>query len=91
MVVMIGSDHVDPRNNLVDNQDMNSIANPDTEARSRLESVVALISSGRNDAQSRDAACADMDRIREQVRRRHGVLDVGVPAIRELRGELPTA
>jgi hypothetical protein len=25
------------------------------------------------------------DRIREQIRREHGVLDIGVPAIRELR------
>lgn len=28
-------------------------------------------------------------RIREEVFRKHGQLDVGVPAIRELRGELP--
>lgn len=28
-------------------------------------------------------------RIREEVYRRHGLLDIGVPAIRELRGELP--
>ena len=27
------------------------------------------------------------DRIREQVRREHGILDIGVPAIRELRDE----
>jgi hypothetical protein len=29
--------------------------------------------------------------IREEVFRRHGLLDIGVPAIRELRGELPDA
>src|SRR2546427_8737089 len=28
-------------------------------------------------------------RIREQVYRKHGLVDIGVPAIRELRGELP--
>ena len=28
-------------------------------------------------------------RIREEVYEKHGLLDVGVPAIRELRGELP--
>jgi hypothetical protein len=28
-------------------------------------------------------------RIREEVYRKHGLLDIGVPAIRELRGELP--
>jgi hypothetical protein len=27
------------------------------------------------------------DRIREQIRREHGTLDIGVPAIRELRDE----
>jgi len=30
-----------------------------------------------------------MDRLRESIRRKHGVLNIGVPAIRELRGELP--
>ena len=29
-------------------------------------------------------------RIREEVYRKHGLLDIGVPAIRELRGELPS-
>jgi hypothetical protein len=28
-------------------------------------------------------------RIREEVYQKHGLLDIGVPAIRELRGELP--
>lgn len=27
--------------------------------------------------------------IREEIFRQHGLLDIGVPAIRELRGELP--
>jgi hypothetical protein len=30
-------------------------------------------------------ASDDMDRIREEIRREHGILDIGVPAIRELR------
>jgi len=30
-------------------------------------------------------ACERMDRISEQLRKRHGVLDIGTPAIRELR------
>jgi hypothetical protein len=29
--------------------------------------------------------------IREEIFRQHGLLDIGVPAIRELRGELPDA
>lgn len=32
---------------------------------------------------------AESDCIRAEVLRKHGVLDIGVPAIRELRGELP--
>jgi hypothetical protein len=27
--------------------------------------------------------------ITDELRRKHGLLDIGVPAIRELRGELP--
>jgi hypothetical protein len=30
-------------------------------------------------------------RITDELRRQHGLLDIGVPAIRELRGELPDA
>ena len=30
-------------------------------------------------------ACDPMDRLREEIRRKHGTLDIGVPAIRELR------
>jgi hypothetical protein len=30
-------------------------------------------------------ACQNMDRISEEIRRRHGVLDIGVSAIREHR------
>ncbi len=29
------------------------------------------------------------ERIRQEVLAKHGVLDIGVPAIREFRGELP--
>jgi hypothetical protein len=30
-------------------------------------------------------ACVEMDRMRQEILQKHGVLDVGVPAIRELR------
>ncbi len=32
-------------------------------------------------------ARASMDRIREEIRKEHGVLDIGVAAIRELRDQ----
>ena len=30
-------------------------------------------------------AAASMDRVREEIRRRHGLLDIAVPALHELR------
>ena len=44
---------------------------------------------GIRDPENARKACAKMDRIREEIRARHGVLDIGVPAIRELRWGLP--
>lgn len=37
------------------------------------------------DPEERKKAREEMDRIRESIRARHGILDIGVPAIRELR------
>jgi hypothetical protein len=31
------------------------------------------------------SAAASMDRLREEIRRRHGLLDIAVPALHELR------
>ena len=33
----------------------------------------------------------EADKITERLRREYGTVDIGVPAIRELRGELPDA
>ena len=30
-------------------------------------------------------ACERMDRLRDEIQQKHGTLDIGVPAIRELR------
>lgn len=40
---------------------------------------------GLRDPQIQAKACARMDQLREQIRREHGILDIGVAAIRELR------
>ena len=40
---------------------------------------------GVRDPEAMRQACERMDRISEQIRKRHGVLDIGVPAIRALR------
>lgn len=34
---------------------------------------------------------AQAKRIREEIRRKHGTLDIGVSLIRELRGDLPSS
>ena len=47
--------------------------------------------SGHRDPEAMRRAAERMDRMREETYREHGLLDIGVPAIRELRGELPEA
>jgi len=39
---------------------------------------------GVRDPEAMRQACERMDRISEQIRKRHGVLDIGTPAIREI-------
>jgi len=40
---------------------------------------------GIRDPEAMLKACERMDRLREEIRRKHGILDIGVAAIRELR------
>ena len=60
------------------------------EALADEEAVLASFVSGK--PLDREVARRVRDRgreIREEIFRQHGLLDIGVPAIRELRGELP--
>jgi hypothetical protein len=50
-----------------------------------LHEAVTRAANGVRDPEVMRQACERMDRISEQVRQRHGVLDIGTPAIRELR------
>ena len=50
-----------------------------------LEEAARRALTGTRDPEAMRAACERMDRLGEEVRRQHGVLDIGVPAIRELR------
>lgn len=59
------------------------------EVRAEIEAAVRRTMSGVRDPEAMRRACERMDRIREEIRAKHGILDIGVPAIRELRGELP--
>lgn len=61
------------------------------EVDAELQEAIRQAMSGVRDPEEMRRACERMDRMREEVRRREGVLDIAVPAIRELRGELPDA
>jgi hypothetical protein len=50
-----------------------------------LQKAADRAAAGVRDLEAMRKASEDMDRIREEIRRQHGVLDIGGPAIRELR------
>jgi hypothetical protein len=50
-----------------------------------LQQAAENAAKGISDPEEAKKACEEMDQIREQIRARHGILDIGVPAIRELR------
>lgn len=50
-----------------------------------LEEAARYAASGVRDPEVMRKAAETMDRLREEIRRKHGVLDIGVPAIRQLR------
>ncbi len=52
-----------------------------------LQEAAVRALKGIRDPDLMENACRDMDRIREEIRAEHGVLDIAVPAIRELRDE----
>jgi len=57
--------------------------------RTEFEEAVVQAMTGQRDPEAMRRACEHMDRMREEIRRQHGVQDIGVDLIRELRGELP--
>ena len=69
--------------------DTNGVKAFPPEVRAELDEAIRRLMAGESDPEAFDRACERMDRIREEIRQQHGVLDIGVPAIRELRGELP--
>jgi hypothetical protein len=50
-----------------------------------LQDAADKAAKGTRDPEEAKKACEEMDRIREEIRAKHGVLDIGVSAIRELR------
>jgi len=64
-----------------------SAVTPELEAE--FEDAVRQAMSAKRDPEAMRRAAERMDRMRDETYRKHGLLDIGVPAIRELRGELP--
>jgi hypothetical protein len=52
-----------------------------------MQEAVARAVRGIRDPEAMQKSVERMDRIREEIRQTHGVLDIGVPALRELRGD----
>jgi hypothetical protein len=73
-----------PDNQGMDTNDVNDIP-PELLAQMR-EAAIKGMSPGR-DPEAMKKACERMDRMREEIKKKHGILDIGVPAIRELRDE----
>ena len=59
------------------------------ELQAEFQAAVRQAMSSRRDPEAMRRAAERMDRMREETFRENGLLDLGVPAIRELRGDLP--
>jgi hypothetical protein len=57
------------------------------EIMAEMEEAISQAVAGVRDAKAMRQACERMDRISEEIHKKHGVLDIGVPAIRELRDQ----
>ncbi len=55
------------------------------EVMAELEEAARRAMSGVRDPEAMRRACERMDRMSQEVYEKHGLLDIGVPAIRELR------
>jgi hypothetical protein len=61
--------------------------NQSADIRAQMEEAARIAMSNVRDREAMKEACAEMDRISEEIRQKHGILDIGVPAIRELRDD----
>lgn len=55
------------------------------EVMANLQEAAQRAAQGVRDSEAMRLACERMDRMREETFRKHGLLDIGVPAVRELR------
>jgi hypothetical protein len=57
------------------------------EVMAEMQEAAERAAKGVRDPKRMKRARQSMDRIREEIRKEHGLLDIGVPAIRKLRDE----
>jgi hypothetical protein len=57
------------------------------EILAEMDEAAKLAMSKVRDPELMKKACEHMDRIREEIYQKHGLVDISVPAIRELRDE----
>jgi len=57
------------------------------ELMAELQEAADRAAKGMRDWEAMKAACERMDHLGEEIHKKHGVLDIGVPAIRELRDQ----
>ena len=55
------------------------------EIMAEVQRAADMAAKGIRDPEAMRQACEEMDRIREEIFAKHGILDIGLPAIRELR------
>ena len=55
------------------------------EIMAELQRAADRAALGIRDPEEARKACEEMDRISQEIYKKHGILDIGVPAIRELR------
>ena len=58
------------------------------EVMAELQEAADRAAKGIRDPEKTRLACERMDRLREEILQKHGILDIGVSAIRELRDGL---
>lgn len=70
-------------NNTMATSSPNSLIPP--QVMVELQAAADRAAKGIRDPEIMAKACARMDQLREEILSKHGILDIGVPAIRELR------
>jgi hypothetical protein len=64
---------------------MSTVSTISGELMTRLMEAADKAARGVRDPDEMRQACERMDRLRERIRQKHGLLDIAVPAIRDLR------